>query len=90
MECVGALTDLEPWGSGNPRPALCVLDAELTSVTAIGGGKHTRLRLEKFGRSYDCVWFSQQAGDLDVTLGQRVDAAFFPQVSEFRSRRNIL
>ncbi len=89
MECVGALTDLEPWGSGNPRPALCVLDAELTSVTAIGGGKHTRLRLEKFGRSYDCVWFSQQAGDLDVTLGQRVDAAFFPQVSEYRGRRSV-
>lgn len=89
MECVDALTALEPWGNGNPRPALCMLDAQLSSVTAIGGGKHIRLRLEKFGRLYDCVWFFQEPGDLDAAVGQRVDAAFYPQISEYRGRRSV-
>ncbi len=89
MECVESLEALEPWGNGNPRPSMCMTGAVLTSATPIGGGKHLRLRLEKFGVRYDCVWFSRQASELDVSAGDRVDAAFYPQVSEFRGRRSL-
>ena len=89
MECVESLEALEPCGNANPRPVLCVTDAVLTMVTPIGGGRHVRLLLEKFGQRYDCVWFSKAASDLGAVAGDRVDAAFFPQVSEFRGRRNV-
>ena len=89
MECVESLEVLEPYGSGNPRPLLCLTDAVLTDAAAIGGGKHTRLTLEKFGRRFDCVWFGQRIGELSVNPGERVDAAFCPQISEFRSRRSV-
>ena len=89
MECVESLEALEPWGNGNPRPALCILDGIMTAVTPIGGGKHVRLRVEKFGRGYDCVWFSRRAGELGVSIGDRVDIAFYPQISEFRGRKSV-
>ena len=89
MECVESLDKLEPCGSGNPRPLLCMTDAVLTEVTAIGGGKHTRLQLDKFGQRFDCVWFGRRAVELEASAGDRVDAAFFPQVSEFRGRRSV-
>ncbi len=89
MECVESLEALEPCGNGNPRPVLCMTDAVLVSASPIGGGRHTRLQLEKFGQRYDCVWFGRAVSDLGAVPGDRVDAAFFPQVSEFRGRRSV-
>ena len=89
MECVASLEAMEPCGNANPRPLLCMTDALLTMVTPIGGGRHVRLQLEKAGQRYDCVWFSKSAEDLGAGPGDRVDAVFFPQVSEFRGRRSV-
>ncbi len=89
MECVASLESMEPCGNGNPRPLLCMTDALLTMVTPIGGGRHVRLQLEKAGQRYDCVWFSKTAAELGAAPGDRVDAAFFPQISEYRGRRSV-
>jgi len=89
MRCVSSLEELEPCGAGNPRPVFCITDAQLVSVMPIGGGKHVSLKLEKFGQVWECVWFGQRAEDLGLSAGCRVDAAFFPQVSEFRGRRSV-
>lgn len=89
MSCVESLESLEPCGNENPRPLFGLLDARLVEVAPIGGGKHVRLKIEKFGQIYDCVWFSHSASQLGLTVGDRVDAAFYPQVSEFRGRRSV-
>ncbi len=89
MECVESLELLEPCGNGNPRPLLCVRDASFASALPIGGGRHTKLQLDRFGQRYDCVWFGKMVQDVDASVGDRVDAAFFPQVSEYRGRRSV-
>lgn len=89
MESVQSLELLEPCGNANPRPNLCMTDCILSAVTPIGGGKHLRLRVEKFGQGYECVWFSHRAEDLGLTVGEHIDLAFFPQINEFRSRRSV-
>ena len=89
MDCVESLDSLEPCGNGNPRPLLYMEDARLESVTPIGGGKHLRLRLQKFDRSYDAVFFGQTAQELGARAGQAVDIIFAPQINEFRSRRSV-
>jgi len=89
MDCVESLDSLEPCGNGNPRPLLYMEDVRLESVTPIGGGKHLRLRLQKFERSYDAVFFGQTAQELGARAGQAVDIVFAPQINEFRSRRSV-
>ena len=88
----GSIEDLEllePCGSGNPRPTCCLTDAVLESVTPTGGGKHLRLRLKKFDRSFSCIYFSQTEEELGAQAGDFVDAAFSPQINEYRGHRNI-
>ena len=89
MRCVEDLERLEPCGSGNPRALLCLTGALLTELTPIGGGRHLRLRLEKFGVSYEAVYFSHTQEELGLRPGDYVDAAFYPQINEFRSRRAV-
>jgi len=45
--------------------------------------------VEKFGHSYECVFFSRTAEELGIRSGDWVDIAFFPQINEFRSRRSV-
>lgn len=89
MECVESLELLEPFGSGNPRPTLCITDALLERVMPMGGGKHLRLTLSKGGATFACVLFSRTEEELGAKAGDRVDAAFYPQINEYRGKRSV-
>ena len=89
MDCVESLEELEPYGTGNPRPTLCIVDALLDRVTPIGGGRHLKLRLEKGGVFFDCVMFSRREDELGAREGDRVDAAFYPQINEYHGHRSV-
>ena len=86
---VDAMEVLEPFGFGNPPPVLCVKDALLSAVHSIGAGKHTRFKVEKKGKTLDCIYFSMPSEKLDVSAGMLVDVAFVPQINEFRGRTNV-
>ena len=89
MECVEDIERMEPCGAGNPRALIGLLGAKLTELAPIGGGRHLRLRLEKFGRSYEAVWFGHTAGELPLRCGDWADAAFSPQINVFRGHQSV-
>ena len=89
MKGVDALSRLEPYGSGNPKPTMCILGARLDKVTPIGGGKHLRLSVGYKGAELECVFFSHSEADLGLKAGDKVDIAFTPQINEFRLRRSV-
>jgi len=89
VDNVAALESLEPFGNGNPSPCLCIMNATLAAIYPIGAGKHTRLRVEKAGKSMDCVFFSMPPEELHIREGMLVDLAFEPQMNEYRGRSNV-
>ena len=89
MDSVSRLDELEPFGNGNPKPTMCLLDVTAKDIAPIGGGKHMRLRLSLMGADFDCIYFSHSPAQLGIINGQQVDAAFTPQINEFRGRRCV-
>lgn len=89
MEGIEAMNLLEPFGSGNPKPLLCINGARLEKVAPIGGGKHLRLSVSYRGRCFECVYFSHTESDLGAWEGDCVDIAFTPQINEFRFRNSV-
>lgn len=89
MDCVESLDALEPYGPGNARPTLCITDTVIERIMPMGGGRHLRLLLSKGGICMECVFFSKRESELGFKLGDRVDAAFYPQINEFRGRRTV-
>lgn len=89
MENVAALQRLEPCGSGNPKPQLCMTGVRLVNVTPIGGGRHLRLHVTKAGYHFECIFFSCTAAELPVRAGEWIDLAFCPQLNEFRGRHSV-
>ena len=89
VEAVEALDLLEPCGTGNPRPVLVLRGAQVQSMSQVGRGRHLKLRLESRGAALDAIYFSADGGELGLTPGCRVDAAFYPQINEFRGLRTV-
>ncbi len=89
-ENVDGLSQLEPCGTGCPKPVFCISELTVERVSTVGGGKHLRLRLRApDGTSLQAIYFS--AGNLSKKLeaGERIDAAFHLQINEYRGTRAI-
>ena len=89
LEELEALSALEPYGSGNARPVFCLLGATLLRTQNVGQNRHLKLRLGKGSAQFDGIFFSTVAEDCDCRPGDRVDAAFYLQVNEFRGSRTV-
>ena len=89
VPAVEALDLLEPCGTGNPRPILLLQGAQVHTLSQVGRGRHLKMRLEARGVSLDAIWFSADAEETGLYPGCRVDLVFYPQINEFRGRRDL-
>lgn len=84
-----ALSALEPYGSGNARPVFCILGATLQRAQNVGQNRHLKLQLGKGQARLDGIFFSATTDSCGCREGDRVDAAFYLQVNEFRGNRTV-
>ena len=89
IENVRSLDRLEPYGSANPRPLLCLSGVVAESLSAVGNGRHLRLRVRLRSESFEGIFFSHTAKELGIREGERIDLAFTPQINEFRGQVSV-
>ena len=89
LEEVDALRLLEPYGAGNNRPVFCFQGAKIESMQSVGQNRHLKLRLSRGKYSFDAIYFSANRDSCGLEVGDRVDAAFYLQVNEFRGSRTV-
>ncbi len=86
---VEALSTLEPFGTGNPKPVFLLRSAAVLSCCDVGGGRHLKMRVRRDGTALDAIFFSANAAACGVSAGDRLDLIFTPQVNEFRGNRTV-
>lgn len=84
-----SLTQLEPFGNGNPQPVFGLFNMELSNVTPVGGGGHLRLTLEKNGAVITAMRFNTKPEELPYHIGDKVDLAVQLEVREFRGQPSL-
>ena len=89
IESVRSLDLLEPYGNANPKPVMCMSGVTLESLSAVGGGKHLRLRVRLGCGHFEGIFFSHTAHELGLREGEAVDLAFTPQINEFRGHVSV-
>jgi len=89
LDQVKSLDYLEPCGRGNPSPTLVIEGATLVRTQTIGGGKHLKLQVEKWGQLFDCIFFGMTTETLGAQEGDLVDLAFTPQCNHFRGKTTV-
>ncbi len=90
LTLVQRLTDLAPFGRGNPQPTLCMRDVRIARLPMRVGstGAHLKFTVTDGSRHINAIAFNQ--GDLAPQLvpGTRVDLAFEPKINEWNGRRS--
>lgn len=89
LEQVESLSQLEPYGAGNPRPVFALLGATVDAIQPVGQGRHLKLRLSKGTVRFDAIFFSMTEAECGVSVGGRVDAAFYLQANTFRGSTTL-
>lgn len=84
-----SLTQLEPFGNGNPQPVFGLFNMELSNVTPVGGGGHLRLTLEKNGAVITAMRFNTKPEELPYHIGDKVDLAVQLEAREFRGQPSL-
>lgn len=84
-----SLTQLEPFGNGNPQPVFGLFNMELSNVTPVGGGGHLRLTLEKNGAVIMAMRFNTKPEELPYHIGDKVDLAVQLEAREFRGQPSL-
>jgi single-stranded-DNA-specific exonuclease len=76
LETIEEITQLEPFGPGNPQPIFEAHGVQVVSPPRVLKDRHLKLRVMQGGRWMECVWWG--AGDRagDIFAGDRVSLAF--------------
>ena len=76
---------LEPFGVGNAAPVFLMRDVTVRGIRYMGGGKHTRLTLEKDMETFSAVYFGVGSGELDFDEGDSIDLIFNLGINEYKN-----
>lgn len=89
MDLAQDLSLLEPYGVGNPSPTFIMRDVMVHRVMSIGGGKHTKLLLNKDGISLYAMYFGKSASVLGFDVGDSIDILFNIDINDFRNVKSV-
>ncbi len=89
LDFVRSLSLLEPFGNGNPYPCIFSRGLRILSVVGVGGGRHTRLTLEKNGTTFSAMWFGRSPEEIDYKEDDSVDILCTVSEKIYRQRTTI-
>ena len=89
MRLAQEIDRLEPFGASNPVPNLLLCGAVLQRIIPMGGGKHTKMILEKNGVSMSAVWFGMNSTQLPFELLDTVDVLFQLNINEYQNTTSL-
>ena len=89
MDIVDEVSMLEPFGVANTTPLFLVRDLTLERVVSMGGGKHSKIMLNKDSKSFTAVWFGNAGSSVDYRFGEKVDLLCQLAINEYRGQKSL-
>ncbi len=89
LDLAEAISELEPFGAGNPSPIFGLYNLEITRITEICDGKHTKLLLTKNGSSIQVMCFGIPTRSFPFIIGDVIDVAASVSINEYSGNRNV-
>ena len=88
-EMLETVSQLEPFGAGNPQPIFGLYNMTVADIQPIGNGKHLRVILERNGISIQTLKFRTLQADFPFVRGDIVDAAVSLEPNEYLGQLRV-
>ena len=85
MQLARELDRLEPFGIANPVPNFSLKNARIVKTIPMGGGRHTKLIVEKDGLTMNAIWFGMNPTELPFETTDPIDILFQLNVNEYQN-----
>ena len=82
LENARALTGLEPYGEGNPRPLFVLRDLRAGDIREVGG-RHSKFQFSCGGKSLEGILFGTSPCDIASGQSKTFDVAFELDINDF-------
>ena len=89
MKLAKEITRLEPFGTMNTVPVFMMKNARILKAFLIGGGRHTKLTLEKDGKTINALLFNRSYFKLGLKEYDYVDLLFNLDVNEYQNVESL-
>lgn len=89
IEQVEALVHAGALRRRQPQAHLFPVGVTITCMSDVGGGRHLKMRASRDGRTVDMIFFSVTRAKSGLTVGDKADVAFYPQINEYRGSRSV-
>ena len=89
LELVRWVDRLSPHGLGNAEPVFRAQDVTVDQATAVGNGRHLKLRVRDHSGRADAIGFGMGDRLAEVTRAGRCDLAFLPMRNEWMGQARI-
>ena len=77
------LITLEPYGVSNPAPIFACKNMVIDDIIPVGGNRHLRLLLSKYGKQYSAMLFSVSPEEFWLNISDEIDVAFNLETNEY-------
>ena len=88
-EMLETVSQLEPFGAGNPQPIFGLYNMTVADIQPIGNGKHLRVILERNGISIQTLKFRTLQANFPFVRGDIVDAAVGLEPNEYLGQLRV-
>ncbi len=89
LEEVRSLSQLEPFGEGNPEPVFMLENAQITGLRALSQGAHTKLSITLQGRPYEALLFRTPPEKTGLQPGDVCHLMVQLGVNSFNGRESV-
>jgi single-stranded-DNA-specific exonuclease len=89
LNTASEISQLEPYGSGNPTPLFLITAVQVTSLTQLSNGKHLRLNLLKDGNKLVALLFNIHKYDLELETNELYDLAVNIDVNIYNGNKSL-
>ena len=89
LDLAESLSQLEPFGTGNPVPLFGLYGIELIRIDSIGKGKHLRLIFSKGENSFQALLFGVSKEAFCFETGDLLDAAVTLSVDSYNGTKSL-
>ena len=86
---VESLSQLEPYGMGNPTPVFGMYDVNIINITPLSAGKHIKLTLESNRKYFEVLYFNMSPQDFAYAVGDKVNIAVTAGINVYNSVKSI-
>ena len=88
-ELVNSISQLQPFGAGNPTPVFGFFQMQIDNIIPVGNNKHLRLQLSKGGNSLRVMQFFTAPEEFPYVRGDIIDIAATLEINEFNGVTSV-